>query len=363
MASKVRLTMVIGHNPVTGAPIRKNFYGKTKKECQKKMDAYKIEAATGMKQQTGITTFGCWADQWLAIYKEDTVSDSSYRGYRLCIDHLNAAFGNQPIGAITPIMMQKFFKQKSNLSQSMVSKLRNTASAIFETAIDNDLAFRNPVRNIKNVKGKEPSPKRYYSPEDAATVKMLAKDCEDGLGAYIILNTGLRRGELMGLRPTEDIDLKNNLLYVRRTIQEFGGVVKIKDTLKNGDAQRIVPLPNDFVEAIGSNDHVMGCDGFLFKAQKSRYGSDFPLAPTNWAHRNLKRFYAFMDQELIDTGRTIEHLNPHELRHTYGTLLYKAGTDPFTIQKIMGHHSIEVTTGIYIHDDITDTQNRVIFPT
>lgn len=362
MPSKVRMTMTIGHNPITGEPIRKNFCGKTKKECQKKMDAYKIEAATGIHQEIGITTFATWAEQWLSIYKEDTVSESSYRGYRLCIDHLNAAFGKHPIGAITPIMMQKFFKEKTDLSQSMVSKLRNTASAIFETAIDNDLAFRNPVRNIKNAKGQTAAPKRFYTPEDAALVKQIAKTSTDGLGAYIILNTGLRRGELMGLRPSEDLDLDHARLYVRRTVQDSGGIVQIKDTLKNGDRQRVVPLPNDFVEAISSNDQIITCQGFLFKARKSKYGKDFPMAPSNWARNQLKRFYTHLDEHLAGTGKMVEHLNPHELRHTYGTLLYKSGTDPYTIQKIMGHHSIEVTTGIYIHDDIADTQSRVIFP-
>lgn len=45
-------------------------------------------------------------------------------------------------------------------------------------------------------------------------------------------------------------------------------------------------------------------------------------------------------------------LTPHELRHTYGTLLRENGVDIYTIQKVMGHSDISVTADIYVHNDI-----------
>lgn len=45
-------------------------------------------------------------------------------------------------------------------------------------------------------------------------------------------------------------------------------------------------------------------------------------------------------------------LSPHELRHTYGTYLRRQGVDIYTIQKIMGHKDIEMTTEIYVHNEI-----------
>ncbi|MBK5244915.1 MAG: tyrosine-type recombinase/integrase [Eubacteriaceae bacterium] len=47
------------------------------------------------------------------------------------------------------------------------------------------------------------------------------------------------------------------------------------------------------------------------------------------------------------------------IRHTYGTLLYKSGTDIFTLQKLLGHASIETTTKIYLHDDIEDLEKNI----
>jgi site-specific recombinase XerD len=55
--------------------------------------------------------------------------------------------------------------------------------------------------------------------------------------------------------------------------------------------------------------------------------------------------------DLSRTHDSIPILNPHELRHTYGTLLKNKGVDVYTIQKLMGHSEIG-TTEIYIHDDI-----------
>ncbi|MGL4548909.1 hypothetical protein [Eubacterium aggregans] len=56
-----------------------------------------------------------------------------------------------------------------------------------------------------------------------------AKSHPYGLGAYLILKTGLRRGELMGLIPSEDFDFANNRIYVQCTVQESGGKVNVKD--------------------------------------------------------------------------------------------------------------------------------------
>ena len=48
----------------------------------------------------------------------------------------------------------------------------------------------------------------------------------------------------------------------------------------------------------------------------------------------------------------IEKLTPHELRHTCGTLMYESGVDIRVIQKIMGHKDLNITSEIYIHDNI-----------
>lgn len=44
-------------------------------------------------------------------------------------------------------------------------------------------------------------------------------------------------------------------------------------------------------------------------------------------------------------------IKPHQLRHTYATLLYLSGTDPLTASKLLGHSSVQLTLDIYTHLD------------
>lgn len=349
MPSKIRRTVTIGHDPITGDPIKKNFCGPTKKAVREKIKRYQVEAATGQKAETKIMLFSEWADEWLTTYKEDVVSDSMYYGYSLCIDHLNAAFGNTPINLIRPMDMQKFFKEKQNLSQSMVNKLRITASSIFDTAIQNDIALKNPLNNMKPPKGKKTAPKRTYSLDETKIILEYAKSHPHGLGVYVLLKTGLRRGELMGIIPTEDFDFKTGRLYVRRSITDVNGTVKIHEGGKTDNARRTIPLDPDACEYL-KNDIRVHQDGFLFKNRDGRY-----MSPKSWA---VNRYKKFMD-DLHSRYPELPILTPHELRHTYGTLLYKSGTSLRTIQRIMGHSSIETTTRVYLHDDIEDDEKNI----
>lgn len=353
MPSKVKSTLTIGHDPITRKPIKKNFCGSTKKEVKAKIDKYKLEVATGIKQDTEITTFSSWAWEWLATYKEDNISDSMYTNYSLCINHLEKYFGSQPINLIRPLDFQKFFKTKQDLSQSMVNKLRITANSIFETAIENDLCFKNPLKNLPTPKGKPPKSKTIYTPDEVVQVLNFAKVHEHGLGVFILLKTGLRRGELMGLIPTQDIDLQTKRLYVKRSITDVNGKVSVNIGGKSDCAVRTIPLDQETINFL-KNDIRMRQDGYLFKNRDGRY-----LSPKNWAVNRYKKFI----EDLIIKYPELPKLTPHELRHTYGTHLYKSGLSIRSIQKIMGHANIGTTMKIYIHDDIEDIEkdfNQII---
>ena len=91
-------------------------------------------------------------------------------------------------------------------------------------------------------------------------------------------------------------------------------------------------------------------EGFLFKNRDGRY-----MSPKSWAVNRYKKF----QDDLEEIHPDIPRLTPHELRHTYGTLMFKSGTDIFTLQKIMGHADISTTTKIYVHDDYEDIEKNV----
>lgn len=351
MPSKIKKSIHIGRT-VDGKEIRKYFYGRTKKEVNAKIDAYKLQVATGKNVDDIGMPFADWADRWLATYKEGNVSAATYEMYALAVRHLNDHFGDVSITAIRPIDFKKFFNKNSDYSESMINKLFITANLIFKTALANGIAFVNPLDGMAAPKGKKPRPRNVWTIDQASIAFDFALHHRFGLGPALILKTGMRRGELMGIMPLFDIDVASARLAVRRTVTDVNGIVKVKDGGKSRSATRTIPLDPQAVDWIRSDDRFRR-DGFLFQTST---GTN--LAPHNWSAR---QFRPFMD-DLISEHPTLPRLTPHELRHTYGTILFQAGTDIFTLQRIMGHANVGTTTKIYVHDNIDDVQGNVRFP-
>jgi integrase len=349
MAKQVRIRLTIGHGP-KNKPIIKNFYGKTKKECSEKIKAYHLSMAN--QNDIEETLFQIWADKWLNVYKEGSVSDTTYYSYKLCIDHLNKYFEDCFVHTIRAVDIQEFFNEKSHLSQSMINKLKITLNSIFQTAIENELAIKNPMTNLGQPKGQTTAKKRTFTVDEYKKVIAFAKQHKEGLGPYIILKTGLRKGELMGINPERDIDFENKRLSVSHVVTDVNGTPILKDTGKSKNALRTIPFDDDFYSFL-KDDPRLNKNDHLFKTKYKKL-----MGPRSWARHHYSVFLS----DLKAKHPEIPQLAPHELRHTYGTLLYKAGTDVFTLQKLLGHASIETTTKIYVHDDITDVEKNIKRP-
>lgn len=355
MASKIRRTVTVGHTP-SGKCIKMNFCGKTKKEVQKKIDDYKIQQATGYLEPLDEITMTQWADEWLSIYKENTVCDGTYEMYKLAVKHIEDYFGSIYLSMIRPIDIQKFYKKHSKKSQSALNKIHITLLSIFKTAIANGYLTNNPLDDMPRPVGQPAKEKHVWTIDQAETVFDFAMTHRFGHGPALILKPGLRRGELMGLIPLFDIDLEKGRLSMRRTVTDVNGIVNVKDGGKSEAATRTIPLDPECIDWM-KNDMRFHQDGFLFHVTRGHRTGQV-LSPHSWYQR---QFYDFMS-DLTASHPDIPRLNPHELRHTYGTLLYDAGTDIYTIQKVMGHADIKVTAKIYVHGDIEAVENNIRFP-
>lgn len=347
MPSKRKKKIVIGHK-IDGTPVYKNFGAKTKREMDEKVRDFQRKQILGIKDAPDIT-FESWADNWLETYKEGKVGDSTYRGYELCVKHLNEFMGNALLRNVKAADMQRFFNKKANLSQSMIRKLKITVNAIFDTAVANDLITKNPCILIQYPKGKIPSEKTVYTKEEYLKVLDYSKSHPDGLGVFLILKTGFRKGEMLGVIPRRDINIKEGFIFMQRTITDSAGYAQIKEGGKSKSAVRKIPIDEEFIFEL-SRRLIINEDDLLFK---TRYGRI--LGPRTWTNNAYQRFC----KDLAIDYPEIPILTPHELRHTFGTLLFKEGTDVFTLQRIMGHADIGTTTKFYVHDSFDDIKRNI----
>lgn len=330
-----------------GTPIRKSFYSsKSKQDAKAKAQEYIIQqetaALTGIITSASEMTISEWSESWLEIYKKPNVSTNSfeYTYANIVRNHIIPYFKNSRLVDIKPLDIQRFYSKKSAvLSESTMHKIDLCLNGIFETAIDNDLIFKNPAKHIKYTSSVPPIQKKVYSEEQLTAAKNYLKN-DDFPAAYVILESGLRKGEFLGLMWS-DFDYQNKTLAVNRSIaRSKANGVEIRPP--KWGSYRTIPISTelaDFIEAQPRKGlYIFGNEGSIRTVDSFN-----------------SRFSTSM-QHLTDAIKDMPKLTAHELRHTYGTHLRRIGVDIYTIQKIMGHKDINVTANTYVHDETETTR-------
>ncbi|MCL2638722.1 MAG: site-specific integrase, partial [Oscillospiraceae bacterium] len=221
-----------------------------------------------------------------------------------------------------------FFTSIIEYSHSVRKKMRFLINAAFECAIDNDICSKNPVRRAEIARKQQPE-KEAYSEREVQTIINFAKtDKLFGLAVYIMLNTGIRSGEMRAL-TTDRIDFENSIITIDRAVKDTGELGKPK----NGRT-RYIPLEPEVAEflkaKIGENVYyIVGDSNYVTQAGfRSRYN----------------KFFARLNKALANLGaEPILKKSPHSMRHTYGTLLQKHGMPIAIVSELLGHHSTDVT--------------------
>lgn len=329
---------------VEGKPIRKSFYSSvSKNDARAKAEQYKINVDKGDILLPGMI-FEKWSYEWLKS-KEGTVKEHTYVfTYQKNLEkYLIPYFRKTRLIDIKQMDIQNYFNQVRHangnlLSFSTLDKQKAILHSMFDLAIDNDYCYKNPVKNIKFERTLPKKERNYYNEAEAEILLKYAEE-RNSHGIVIILQSGLRRSELLGLQ-WNDIDLDNKIIHVKRAVTSTVGAVII-DKTKTFSSERMIPISDRLVDYLRA----------MKESSESEYvieGSepDQPLGP----HKFADRFAEFMDKFSWETK--MQKLTPHELRHTYGTIQRERGVDIYTIQKVLGHSDISTTSKIYVHNDL-----------
>ena len=146
--------------------------------------------------------------------------------------------------------------------------------------------------------------------------------------ALVMLYAGLRKGEVIGLDVDRDVDFGSKLIHVRGAVSWTNSGAPIHGTTKTAAGIRTVPL----LEVI--EPELRKFNGPLVVC-KNRSVWD-----TNWR--------GYMKALSAAAGKEIR-IQPHDLRHTFCTMLYDAGVDIKSAQAWMGHAKLEITLSVYTH--------------
>lgn len=293
------------------------------------------------------------------------VEASTLSQYRQIADRLiNPFIGNIALRDLNPDTVQKW---QVELSKSYVPGTCKKALVLLRSsmkkAVDNDLLSKDPTRGVEAPK----SAKRHVNAldlngvRDVLTIMDSAPASAHMLGIRIAMLTGLREGEVCGLRWM-DVDLANYSLTVRQSIgrgDKGNGSANefyVKDP-KTGDSGRTVYFGQDLAIALAERRDSMeaACKEAGTSLSPELYvigGIDGRFMQPQMLSKRWKAFAEAFDFKGTQGTRPTFH----DLRHTYATQAIAAGLDVKTVSAVLGHANAAMTLNIYA--DATKDQKQ-----
>ncbi|MBQ6426522.1 MAG: site-specific integrase [Clostridia bacterium] len=332
--------IVVGHR-MDGLPIYKSVFAKTQKALMPKLEQLKRDYAGAELTEDCRMPLGDWLDLWLSEYSPN-LRPSTIQNYQNHIRTVNPFLGELQIDRVTRVDVQKMYNAlRERLSVSTVRAVHMMLHEAMSAAVRRHLIVANPTEGVK-------LPKKGYAPIQILNNEQLDRfmaaireepDWHDLF--YVEITTGLRRGELCGLR-WEDFDENSGKLTVRRSINYEKKALQIGKP-KTDAGKRTILLPASTAELLRAR-HKTSPSEWIFP---SFYDPALPMKPQS-AYNALKRI-------LKKAG--LPNLKFHSLRHVFGTQAISAGVDAKTLSTILGHTDASFTLDCYTHVS-TDMQRN-----
>ncbi len=340
-----------GLDPVTGKERRRWHPAGTSREDAVRLAAALAAKVNGRNDQARSLTFGAYLlTRWLPGKKLE-VAHSTWDGYRRKIDlHIIPTLGKIPIRRLRPDHLERLYDQKlhpKNGKRPLAPKTVLEVHLIIRGAL-NDAVRRGIVtRNVAQVAH---APKLRSIPkveQQAWTAPELRLFLREAAGHrlfaafWLLANTGLRRSELLGLQ-WDDIDLDHATLSINRGLVSVGYELH-ESRGKTPNSRRSIDLDPTTVSVLSA-----------WKTWQAAERGSVGIEPTGWVFADVDGNPIHPDSisqtfERITNRAGVRRIRLHDVRHTHGTLLIKAGVPVKVVSERLGHGNPAFTIDTYQH--------------
>ena len=344
----------VGHDPETGKAIIKKSWKDASGSKRKAEESHRGKCGhrlwAGQDLHRGNMAGGL--DGELRESKTQTVHVQDQP--RLSEKPHQPQIGGIPLADLTSLDLQRFYKhlldggrvdrieakkKPKGLAPKTVRNIHQMIGSAYNLAMEQKLVSKNPTQGcaLPKVEHKE---MRTLTADQLSAFFREARDSGVYELYYLDLATGLRRGELLGLKWT-DIDLDRGVLKIQRAISRQNGKV-MEAPLKTKNAYRTLPLSADAIDVLKAQKNKVGSSEWVFPSP-----TGCPMSPDSVLH--------MLQRVLKRAG--LPRIRFHDLRHTFATMALQNGVDVKTVSSMLGHYSAGFTLDTYAHVT-TDAQMK-----
>lgn len=333
--------------------------GDTKKEAEKKLRNAIIEAEKGIISDSS-KTLDIYLSDWLTFIEQNRKLNTYNRYKGIINTHILPYIGKIKLQELSPNDIDRLINEinKKNISNTTIQNIYLVLNNALNRAYKLKLINENPCTFIDKPKRRrfEGTP---LEPEDISRIydKLDLKVYNNFImytALRIVIELGLRRGELSGLQ-WEDVDFDKNIITIKNNLIYSNGHTYLTSP-KTSESHRKLYFSNNLKELLKS-----------YKVQQAKdkieYGKDYISNTFNdsicnfvmrWkdGHFVHPNYYTTKFKQILQMADLDKNTRFHDLRHTNATLLLKQGVDFKTIQMRLGHKDINTTLNIYSHVNI-----------
>ncbi len=343
----------------TGKRKYKSVYGKTKAELNRKVAKIITEVDTGVYADDKHMTLAQYGQIWLDNYKTD-IEKNTRAGYQNILKNHLKNSGNIRLQQLRKLDLQT---DLNAIPGADLKKLfRITVNQILECAIDDGLISKNVCRKLKTVPVQKER-KRSLSDLEKKAISLAEFSLKEKAFIYLLLYTGMRRGEVLALTRT-DINLSKGIIRVNRSLAYDGETPYVKDPKSYAGFREIdimeplktvlleyTPTLEGFILFPNTSQHYMTKTAFrrfwgiIYRKMNVAVGGKY-----HWEGKNYTK--------LVWEIEPLNGLTPHIFRHNFATILYYAGIGLKDAIYLMGHSDAKTLIELYTHLDKENNNHK-----